>query len=411
MKSYEEKDEKSTTKSSLFQPRETGRDILEETAMLGFLEKLHDLLEYEIEEIVGRKRYERKGPDPIYRNGYGKERKITIGSGTGTIRVPRLRERYESEILNRYQSRSKQVDEMLIDLYLHGISSGDYSRFLEKMLGEEASLSSSTILRLKKQWKEEYEEWKGRKLDTEYLYTWCDGVYPKAGPKDENMAILVIIGVRRGGEKDILYLVEGYRESYESWKDAFKDIRRRGVKHLGVLTGDGIKGLWKAVREIYPETDQQRCWVHKMMNVIDKVPTKIQEEIREELRDMYNARNKDEAKELMRQFREKYYSKYPNAVISLEEAGDKLLTYFKYPKAHWKSIKTTNPIESCFSIVKLRTNAARRIRTRESAVYLIFKILTESQKHWRKINNHKIVKNVLDNLSGKNKNKVTNFAA
>lgn len=398
MRNYEEKSEESITKM-MGQPDEINpRGYLEEIAMEGFIRKLIEVLRAEVDEYIKRSKYERGEEQNRYRNGYGKERKITIGCGTAHIKVPRTRDGFRSEILKPYQRRSNAVTEMILDLYLHGISTGDFNRFLDKMLGEEASLSGTTIQRIKSGWEKEYKEWRGRELDSEYLYVWADGIYPKAGPKDEKMALLVLIGIRKNGEKDILSLTEGYRESYESWKDVFKDIKRRGVKFIGLLIGDGIRGLWKAMSEIYPKADYQRCWVHKMRNVIDKVPTKVQEEIKEELRDIYNSKNRKEAESLLIDFRNKYYSKYPNAVISLEEGGNNLLTYFKYPKQHWKSIKTTNPIESCFSTVRLRTNAARRIRTRQSAVYLIFKILTESQKRWRKINCHRLVKVTLENV-------------
>jgi putative transposase len=407
MKKYEEKREESITKRIGYREPINTRVYLEDLALRGFKEKLVEMLKEELDEYIGREKFERGESTVKYRNGYGKERKITIGSGTARIRVPRTRDGFRSAIIKPYQRRSENVDEMILDLYLHGISTGDFNRFLDKMLGEEAALSSKTIQRMKKRWEQEYKEWQDRKLDSEYLYIWADGIYPKAGPKDDRMALLVLIGIRKNGDKDILTLSEGYRESYESWKDTFKDIKRRGVKNIGLLVGDGIKGLWKAVSEIFPQTDHQRCWVHKMRNVLDKVPTKVQEEVKEELRDIYNSRNKREAECLIADFRNKYYSKYPNAVISLEEGGNKLLTYFKYPKQHWKSIKTTNPIESCFATVKLRTNAARRIRTRDSAVYLIYKILTESQKRWRKINCHKLVKITLEKLFGK----VNNIAA
>jgi len=411
MRNYKKEVEKSITKGETANSDIPIRGILDELAVKSFARVLVKILEEEIKEYIGRERYEHVEDETIYRNGYSKERKITIGSGTAKIRAPRLREPYESRILKKYQTRSEQVTEMILDLYVHGLSTGDYSRFLDKMLGEEASLSSSTIIRMKQDWKKEYEEWRQRRLDTEYLYLWVDGVYPKAGPKDEKMAILVAIGIRKNGEKDVLLLEEGYRESYESWKDVFKNLKERGVEFIGLVIGDGIKGLWKAVTEIYPKSEQQRCWVHKMMNILDKVPTKVQDEILDDLREIYNAVNKQKAESLIEEFKKKYYSKYPNAVLSLEEAEDKLLTYYKFPKWHWKSIKTTNPIESCFATVKLRTNAARRIRTRESAVYLIFKIMTESQKRWRKINKYRLVSTTIEVLKNQKNIKVKKIAA
>lgn len=405
MEDYQKRTSESTIEKDFLRGR--GKDVLEQLALEGFKEKLLDMLTLEIEEYLGRRRYERtnsedKSEESIYRNGYSKERRLSIGSGTIKLQAPRLREPYESKILDRYQTKSEQLTEMILDLYLHGISTGDFSRFLDKMLGEEASLSSSTIQRLKQNWEKEFKEWKASRLKEEYLYVWADGVYPKAGPKDENMALLVVIGVNQRGEKEILALEEGYRESYESWKDVFLQLKERGVDHLGLAIADGIKGLWKAVTEVYPKSKQQRCWVHKMMNIIDKVPAQAQQEVKEDLREIYYSNNIEKSKTLIKSFKEKYSTRYPRAVNSLEEAEDRLLSYFSFPKSHWKSIKSTNPIESCFATVKLRTNAARRIKTRASAVYLIFKVLTESQKHWRKINGHRLVKSELLKINNKN---------
>lgn len=380
----------------------SSNDILEELALEGFKEKLIEVLESEMDEYLGRKKYERvQSESKSYRNGYSKPRRISIGSGTTYISAPRLREPFESEILRKYQSRSDQLTEMILDMYLHGLSTGDFSKFLDKILGEEASLSSTTITRLKESWREEYEEWKQRPLEESYLYIWADGVYPKAGPSDEKMALLVVIGIKSNGEKDILSLEEGYRESYESWKETFQNLKVRGVETIGLLIADGIKGLWKSFSEVYPKPKQQRCWVHKMLNILDKVPQHAQPEMKEDLRDIYHSRSRQRSEELIKLFKEKYRSKYPKAVESLEEAEDRLLSYFSFPKGHWKSIKTTNPIESTFATVKLRTNAARRIKTRQSAVYLIFKVLTESQKRWRRINNWKLVKVEIEKLSNK----------
>jgi len=405
MEDYKKRTSESTIEKDFLRGR--GKDVLEQLALEGFKEKLLDMLKLEIEEYLGRRRYERTNPEDkskesIYRNGYSKQRSLSVGSGTIKLKAPRLREPYESKILDRYQTKSEQLTEMILDLYLHGISTGDFSRFLDKMLGEEASLSSSTIQRLKQNWEEEFKEWKTSRLKEEYLYVWADGIYPKAGPKDENMALLVVIGVNRRGEKEILALEEGYRESYESWKDVFLQLKERGVDQLGLTIADGIKGLWKAVMEIYPKSKQQRCWVHKMMNILDKVPTQVQQEVKEDLREIYYSNSIDKSKVLIKSFKEKYSARYPKAVNSLEEAEDRLLSYFSFPKSHWKSIKSTNPIESCFATVKLRTNAARRIKTRASAVYLIFKVLTESQKHWRKINGHRLVKSELLKINNKN---------
>jgi transposase-like protein len=294
---------------------------------------------------------------------------------------------------------SDEVRATLPELYLHGLATGDFGQCLHLLLGEEAPLSDSTIVRLKETWKKEYSQWKGRQLHKEYLYVWIDGVYPKAGPKDDKMALLVAVGLNRRGEKEILAIEEGYRESSESWRDLLRDLKKRGVSWIGLIIADGIAGVWKALRDVYPHARQQRCWIHKMRNVLDKVPTHAEDEVREELRAMYYARSRQEALRLKGEFLQKYRSLYPKAAESIEEAGDRLFTYFDFPRSHWPSIKSTNVIESIFSSVKLRTDAARRIRRRDSATYLVYKLLMVAERNLNRIRGFRVVAQIIDNLS------------
>jgi transposase-like protein len=229
----------------------------------------------------------------------------------------------------------------------------------------------------------------------------ADGIYPKGGPVDETLALLVVVGVNRKGQKKLLTIEEGYRESEESWKDLLRDLKRRGVKWIGLVIGDGIEGLWKAVREVYPKSRHQRCWVHKMRNVLDKVPRKAHDEVLEQLRPMYHAHSYNEAQALKRQFIIRYRSLYPKAIQSLLEAGEALFTYFRFPQRHWIHLKTTNPIESLFATAKLRTAAARRMRTRISAVCLIFQLLKNSQQRLRRIRGYTLAADVIDHLRSK----------
>jgi transposase-like protein len=377
------------------------RQTLDEHIRQAIQEKLPELLEEELQEYLGRERYEHhgEGERKQYRNGHGKERRVSSGCGTIAVRVPRLREPYESTIVRRYQRMSDGVRETLPELYLHGLATGDFDQCLHMLLGEEAPISDSTIVRLKETWRSEYGEWKRRPLEEEYLYVWLDGIYPKAGPKEDKMALLVAVGLNRRGQKEILAIEEGYRESSESWSDLFKGLKKRGVRWIGLTIADGIAGVWKALRDTFPRSSQQRCWVHKMRNVLDKVPKRVEEEIREELRAMYYARSEKEAQRVKAEFIQKYRTVYPAAVDSLEEAGERLFSYFAFPKCHWPSIKSTNVIESIFSSVKLRTDAARRIRRRDSATYLVYKLLMVAERNMIRIHGYKLVPRTIDNLN------------
>lgn len=214
-----------------------------------------------------------------------------MGSGSIPIQVPRLRQPYQSQIVKRYQRYSEQIGQLLSQLYFHGLSTGDVHPAFSSLLGEHAPLSASTISRMKEQWQEEYELWKRRSLEAEYLSVWADGVYPKAGPKDGQIAVLVVVGLNREGRKVILAIEAGYRESLESWRDVLRDTKQRGTKWMGTIIPDGLSGFWRAVRDIYPTSKRQRCFVHKMRNVIDEVPSKAQDEVREALRVIYCARS------------------------------------------------------------------------------------------------------------------------
>jgi len=376
------------------------RTMLDQLILLGAQKMIEQGLEAEIQDHLGRQRYERKENDKNkqYRNGYSKERHITASIGSMAIRSPRLREPFESQILGRYQRLSDQMQTLVPDLYLHGLSSGDFQQCFQGILGPAAPLSQTSILRMKKDWEEEYQLWKKRRLEKEYLYVWADGVYPKAGPKDDSMAVLVLVGVRRSGEKEILALEEGYRESTESWSDLLRNIQKRGVEWIGMVIADGALGLWKALRNVFPTTKCQRCWIHKMRNVLDKVSARHEDEVRELLRQMYHSDSAKHTKELMAIFRQRYLKLYPKAVNCLEDDREMLLTYFQFPKRHWRSIKSTNVIESMFSTVKLRTNAARRIPRRDSALYLVFKLLTTLQTRLKKLHGYKLVALTIDQL-------------
>lgn len=361
---------------------------------------LPELVEQEINESLQRQRYEhyQSKTGKQYRNGRHKPRSLACGCGSFSFQLPRLREPFDSQIVRRYQRHTDEVATVLPQLYLHGLATGDFRDALQALLGEHAPLSPASIVRLKKQWEQEYKAWKDRPLQADYLYVWADGVYPQAGPKDENMAVLVLVGLNRKGEKEILAIEEGHRESDETWREIFRNLKQRGVRWIGLTIADGLDGLRKAARDVFPMAKHQRCFVHKMRNVLDKIPSKLHDEVHKALQKIYNAGSRTEALSLKQAFVVRYSQDYPKAVKSLNEAGELLFSYFDFPEPHWKSIKSTNVIESMFAAVKLRTDAARRIRTRESGLYLVFKLLTTQEQRLHKIRSYKLVAETIDAL-------------
>lgn len=380
-------------------------------ARAGAQRMLVAVLEAEVTEFLGRQRYERAeiaGSDTGrtgYRNGYGKQRQVTVGAGTVAVRTPRVRatsEPFSSQILQSYQRRSQAVQALIPELYVQGLATGDFEPALRGLLGERAALSPSTVVRLKGEWGREYEAWRTRSLhDHRYVYLWCDGVYPKAGLQGDKTAFLVVLGANERGEKEPLAIVEGYRESTESWAEVLRDLKARGLSDPKLFCGDGALGLWGAINAVYPKADQQRCWVHKMRNVLTHFPKRLHAEVLTSLRAIYAAKTKQESERLMRRFAQTYERTYPRAVECLRKDQDALVTYFGYPREHWLSLKTTNPIESIFATVKLRTNAARRIKSPRSALYLLFQLILRAQTKWRRMNAPHLVTKVLDGVTFK----------
>ena len=384
---------------------------LDAIAREGARRMLLSALDAEVNEFLGRQRYERAELSAGYRNGYGKQRQVTLGSGTVSIRAPRVRDSeqpFHSQVLPSYQRQSKAVKELIPELYVHGLSTGDFEPALRGLLGEGASLSPSTVVRLKGHWESEYETWRKRSLaDHRYAYLWCDGVYPKAGLQGDKTAFLIVLGVNENGEKEPLAMVEGYRESTESWAEVLRDLKARGLTDPRLFAGDGALGLWGAIDKVYPEADHQRCWVHKMRNVLVHFPKRLHAEVKRLLRQMYDATTREQAEKMMAQFADLYGRAYPRAVECLRKDQNALLTYFNYPQEHWVSLKTTNPIESIFATVKLRTNAARRIKSPQSALYLIFQLILRAQKRWRRLNAPHLVRQILDGIKFKDGIEVT----
>ena len=375
---------------------------LEEFARGKIREHLADLLEQEVSEWLGREKSERK-ISPLeqagYRNGYGKRRRFTMSLGTIEIRRPRVRnldERFESRILPLFKRQTQQVRELIPELYLHGLASGDFELALRELLGEGAPLSASSLQRLKEKWQGEYEQWKSAPIqEADWAYLWADGIYVKAGIGKEKTALLVVIAVHRDGSKGFLALEPGYRESKESWALVLRQLKSRGIKSVRLFVGDGNLGLWAAIGEVYPQAQQQLCWNHKMLNVMDAVSHKEQVQAKRHLTAMMYAESREQALKERKKF-EQEFRHNPKAVKTVVENWERLITYYDFPREHWKHLRTSNVVESPFSRVRLRTTASRRFKSQINATCLIWKTLMVAELSFRKLNAPLLVEKVAE---------------
>jgi transposase-like protein len=359
------------------------------------------ILEEEVTVFLGRQRSERRGAvdtPAVYRNGHGKPRRVSMQGGTVVVRRPRLRglnERFESKVLPLFVRRTAAVGEMLPKLYLHGLALGDFELALRGLLGDGAPLSASSIERLRASWQLEYEEWSKRPLsDLKLVYAWGDGVYVKAGLEKEKAALLVIVGVDEKGHKHILAVKPGQRESKESWSEVLRDLRDRGLAPPKVFVADGAAGVWAALGEVWPTVEEQRCWNHKIVNVLDKLPKKQQPEAREILKQIPYAPTRKEAELLRDKFCKRYERWYEDATACLRKDWDRMVTFYKFPEAHWKHLRTTNVVESPFAAVRLRTDAAKRFKKAKNASVLIWKVLMVAERSFRRLDDHELLTDV-----------------
>jgi transposase-like protein len=365
-------------------------DMLEDMVRAKVQEYLQDILEEEVEEFLGRRKSERRQAIDStrgYRNGYGKPKRFALMNGTITVQRPRVRdteEDFESKIMPFFKRRTKEVGQLLPELYLHGLSKGDFNLALRGLLGEGAPLSASSIERLKAKWQLEYEEWKGRELSgLEVVYQWADGIYVKAGLEKDKAALLVIVGALTNGKKVFLTCESGYRESKESWSGVLRDLTARGLR-LGSLTiADGHLGIWSALAELHPKGNEQRCWNHKIRNVLDSMPKRVRSEAAEYLKRIPYAEAQRECVKLRDAFVERYRKEYQKATEKLMTDWDRMVTFYSFPKEHWPHLRTTNVVESPFSSVRLRTDAAKRFKKVQNATAMIWKLLQVAEKSFR----------------------------
>lgn len=368
-------------------------DCLEDLVRMKVREFIQGLLEDEVTELLGRGKSERReGIDALaaYRNGFGKKRKLTLGCGTITLRRPRVRgleQRFESRVLPLFARRSKDVNALIPELYLHGLAQGDFDLALRGLLGDDAPISASTVARLKEGWHAEWERWCQRSLaDLQVVYMWVDGVYVKAGLEKTKAALLVVIVGLSDGRKTILAVEPGYRESTDSWAEVLRDLRKRGMNCPRLVLGDGHLGIWGALREVYPGAMEQRCWNHKLRNVLDKLPKKVQGLAKVDLQGIVYAATRELAELRRDQFvawcRQQGYER---AAGALQQDWERMVTFYQFPKEHWKHLRTTNVVESPFAGLRLRTDAAKRFKKTENATAVIWKMLLLAEKRFRSL--------------------------
>jgi putative transposase len=368
-------------------------DNLEEWARRKVQEFVQSLLEEEVTELVGRKKSERrKAVDsaPVYRNGYGRGRRLTLGCGTVKVRRPRVRGlegRFQSRVLPLFARRTKGVSALIPQLYLHGLALGDFDIALKGLLGEEAPVSANTVARLKERWQLEWEEWNRRSLEgLEVVFLWVDGIYVKAGLEKDKAALLVVIGGLSDGRKAVLAVEPGYRESTDSWSGVLRSLKERGMNCPRGVVGDGNLGIWGALSNVYPAALEQRCWNHKVLNVLDKLPKKVKLKAKRQLQSVVYSESQQEAEEKRDLFvlwceREGYH----RASEALTRDWDRMVTFYRFPKEHWKHLRTTNVVESPFAALRLRTDAAKRYRKIENATAVIWKILMMAEQRFRRL--------------------------
>lgn len=365
---------------------------------------LEAALQAEVEEYIQRHRQERdeNGHALVVRNGLAQERTVQCAAGQLKISTPRVYDKREgkkftSNILPPYMRKTPRLEEAVPVLYLRGLSTGDFQEALSTLLGEEniAGFSATTVTRLLAIWQDEYKAWRKRLLSQQYVYIWADGVHFNVRLEDDRLACLVVIGVRADGTKEVLALEDGYRESTESWATLLRDLKRRGLTVPKLAVADGALGFWKALREVFPETDEQRCWVHKIANVLDKLPKRLQPRAKAHLHEIMRAPDKQTAAEELTRFQAEYEDKYPKAVACLTKDQDALFAFMDYPAAHWIHLRTSNPIESGFATVRARTRTTKGAGSRDAGLAMAFKLITMAERRWRKINSPHLIPLVL----------------
>jgi transposase-like protein len=381
------------------------RSMLDEIVLDGARRMLAAALEAEAASYVAGcvGELDERGRRLVVRNGHAEPREIKTGAGAIEIQAPRVNDRrvdddsgerkqFRSSIVPPWCRTSPKVVEVLPLMYLHGMSSGDFTPALEGFFGTAAGLSASVITRLTRQWQDEHRVFHARSLaDRDFVYVWADGIHFNVRLEEARLCCLVMVGVRLDGTKELVAIADGLRESKDSWADLLRGLRRRGMRPPVVAVGDGALGFWAAVRDVWPETREARCWVHKNVNVLDALPKAMHPSAKKMLAEIRDAANRASALHAINAFRHEFGAKWPKAVAKIVDDAEPLLTFFDYPAEHWIHLKTTNPIESTFSTVRLRTKVTKGPGSRAAGLAMAFKLIEAAQDRWRKVNAPELV--------------------
>ncbi len=389
----------------------TERSELDEVLHQGARRMLVTVIETEVADYIETHSDERdeEGRRLVVRNGRARERTIVTPVGALKVRAPRVEDRrhdsqgrkfrFTSKILPPYLRRTKSIEELIPWLYLKGISTGDFAEALAALLGEGApGLSASSVVRMKEVWRHEYEAWSKRDLSGErYVYIWADGIHCNVRLDDERQCFLVLIGATADGRKQLLAVHDGYRESELSWTEVLEDLKARGLVMAPKLAvADGALGFWAALRKVYPTTREQRCWVHKTANVLNKLPKSMQGKAKRRLHDIYRAETREAAERAFDAFVALYRQKFERAVQCLEKDRDELLAFYDFPAEHWGHLRTTNPIESTFATVRLRHRRTKGCGSRAASLSMVFMLARQAESHWRRLNGSQLIVHVIE---------------
>lgn len=385
------------SKHNIFELKDRGTitDALTEMLRTGAQQLIHQAAQIELEELLAANahRLTTDGKAAVVRNGYQPEREILTGIGPVTVKIPKVRSKdgeaicFHSALVPPYVRKSRSLEAALPWLYLKGISTGEMSEALKLLVGIDANgLSASTISRLKQVWGDEYKQWNRRHLGkNKWVYLWADGIYSGLRAEQAKLCALVIVGVNERGEKHFLAIEDGVRESTQSWREVLLNLKSRGLNVPQLAVGDGAMGFWSALDEVYPETRQQRCWVHKTANILNKLPKSLQPKAKQSLHDIWQADTRDNAQSAFDLFVQTYDAKYPKAVECLQKDRENLLAFYDYPAQHWQSIRTSNPIESTFGTIRHRTSRSKGCLTRDGMLHMMFKLGMCAEGKWRKL--------------------------
>ena len=391
-----------------FQDREQIVDPLNDLLRTGARKLIEQAIEAELHELLSQHAGQQtdSGLATVVRNGYLPERTIQTGIGSVTVRIPKVRSRtgepvtFHSALVPPYIRKTRSLEAAIPWLYLKGVSSGEMGEALKVLVGPEATgLSASVVSRLKQAWAQEYRDWRASRLDKDrWVYVWADGIYSGLRAEQAKLCALVIIGVNERGEKHFLAIEDGVRESTQSWREVLLDLKSRGMNPVELAVGDGAMGFWAALEEIYPDTRQQRCWMHKTGNVLNTLPKSLQPKAKQALHAIWQADTRNNAEMAFDLFVKTYEPKYPKATLCLQKDREELLAFYDFPAQHWQSLRTSNPIESTFGTIRHRTKRSKGCLSRDGMLHMMFKLGQCAEKNWRKLRGFNYLAKVIEGV-------------